>query len=86
MWFAAGAMANALLPINARLNRIDGRLDGMDHRIIIAEARAFSSSTHRFSDVLVAPIIPPTVAAPAGFPDTIIQELGELSMANCNKQ
>ena len=76
-WFA-GAMANALLPITARL-------DGMDRRIIIAEARAFNGSAHRFSDVLVALIIPPAVAAPAGFPGTI-QELGALSMANCNKQ
>jgi len=102
-WFA-GAMANALLPLNARLNGIDARLngidarlndidarlngidarlDGMDRRIIIAEARSFNVSAHRLTDILVSPIIPPAVAAPAGFPGTL-QELGSLSMANCN--
>lgn len=88
-WFA-GAMATALLPINARLTamcaRLDGmdaRLDGIDRSIIIAEARAFNRSAHGLDEAIVAPIIPPAVAAPAGFPETIL-ELANLSGPNCD--
>eukprot|EP01036_Dinobryon_divergens_P029472 gene29472-38576_t len=81
-WFA-GAVETALLPINARLNGIDARLNGMDRRILIAEARAFNCSAQLVNDLLVAPIIPPAVAAPAGFPNTVA-ELVVLTDENCN--
>ena len=94
-WFA-GAMVTALLPIHALLDGIDSRLDGtarfngiytsvggINGALIRLEAITYNSSAYLSTDVLVAPIIPPAVAAPAGFPGTI-QELENISMANCN--
>ena len=53
-------MAAALEPIHARLDAL-----------ILANARAMNSSARAPSDALAAPIIPPAVAPPPGFPATI---------------
>ena len=58
-WFA-GAFAAAMQPINARLDAM-----------VLANARAFNGSAKMPSDSIVAPIIPPAVAPPQGFPATI---------------
>eukprot|EP01035_Chromulina_nebulosa_P023975 gene23975-31122_t len=65
-WFA-GAMAAALAPLEARMNLAEKRMNIMD-------ARIFNASAIRQSDTIMAPIIPPAVTPPNGFPAT----LGEL--------
>ena len=67
-WFAA-AMAVALAPIEART--------------ILTEARVFNALATREEDIIKAPIIPPLVAAPVGFPATVLA-LRSLSNNNCN--
>lgn len=56
------------------------RLDAM----VLANARAFNGSAKMPSDSIVAPILPPAVAAPPGFPATIAALLN-LSNARCEE-
>lgn len=54
-------MAAVLEPIHTRLDAL-----------ILANARAMNSSARAPMDTLAAPIIPPAVAPPPGFPATIL--------------
>lgn len=56
------------------------RLDAM----VLANARAFNGSAKMPSDSIVAPILPPALAAPPGFPATIAALLN-LSNARCEE-
>jgi hypothetical protein len=74
-WFAA-AMAAALAPLEARMIPTEART-------IRIEARVFNALATLEEDTIMAPIIPPLVAAPLGFPTTVL-ELRSLSNNNCN--
>ncbi len=67
-WFAA-AFAAALAPLEART--------------ILTEARVSNALAIRQEDTIMAPIIPPAVAAPHGFPATLL-ELQNHTNANCD--
>ena len=81
-WFAA-AMAAALAPLEARTILIEARTIRTEARTIRTEARLFNALATREEDTIMAPIIPPLVAAPLGFPTTVL-ELRSLSNNNCN--
>ena len=57
-------MAAALAPLEARMNLAEKRMNIMD-------ARIFNASAIRLSDTIMAPIIPPAVTPPDGFPATV---------------
>ena len=66
-------MATALQPVNARLDAL-----------ILATARASNGSARIPTDTIAAPIIPPAVAPPLGFPANIAALL-TLSNARCEE-
>ena len=77
-WFApamAAALAAALAPLEARGIQTEARA-------ILAEARVFNALATREEDTIIAPIIPPAVAAPPGFPNTVLA-LRSLADNNC---
>ena len=81
-WFAA-AMVAALAPLEARMIRTEERTIRTEARTILTEARVFNALATREEDIIKAPIIPPLVAAPVGFPTTVLA-LRSLSNNNCN--
>ena len=73
--------------MTVRLDAMVVRLDAMAVRLdamVLANARACNSSAKMPSDSIVAPIIPPAVAPPQGFPATIAALLN-LSNVRCEE-
>ena len=66
-------MATALQPVNARLDAL-----------VLASARASNGSARIPTDTIAAPIIPPAVAPPLGFPANIAALL-TLSNPRCEE-